>query len=103
LLLHYQPAAPKGSCRKAIAAGKKGRLRGVFLCSRGDFLWSAVSFMVLIVLLFLMGEEMDAAKFSAGLRVLAVDDDRINLVVLKRVLKLCNYNNGECLFPPIPL
>ncbi|XP_066378084.1 two-component response regulator ORR24-like [Miscanthus floridulus] len=36
---------------------------------------------------------MDAAKFLAGLRVLAVDDDRINLAVLKRVLKLCNYNN----------
>jgi len=55
------------------------------------------------LLVVLMGEEMDAAKFLAGLRVLAVDDDRINLAVLKRVLKLCNYNNGECLFPPIPL
>ncbi|KAG0515355.1 hypothetical protein BDA96_10G271100 [Sorghum bicolor] len=36
---------------------------------------------------------MDAARFRAGLRVLAVDEDRVNLVVLKRVLKVCDYNN----------
>ncbi|XP_039841898.1 two-component response regulator ORR25-like [Panicum virgatum] len=35
---------------------------------------------------------MDANKFPAGLRVLAVDDDRTGLLILKRQLQLCNYN-----------
>ncbi|CAL4935141.1 unnamed protein product [Urochloa decumbens] len=39
-----------------------------------------------------MGKEMDAGKFPAGLRVLAVDDDRVSLMILERQLKHCNYN-----------
>lgn len=50
-----------------------------------------------------MGKEMDMTIFSAGLRVLAVDCVYINLVIINRVLKLCNYNTFECLFPVIPL
>ena len=38
---------------------------------------------------------MDANKFPAGLRVLAVDDDRTGLLILKRQLQLCNYNCSE--------
>ena len=37
---------------------------------------------------------MDAGKFLAGLCVLAVDDDRISLMILEKQLKHCNYN-GE--------
>ncbi|RLM92879.1 hypothetical protein C2845_PM08G16070 [Panicum miliaceum] len=36
---------------------------------------------------------MDVNKFPLGLRVLVVDDDRIGLLVLKRQLQFCNYNN----------
>lgn len=39
--------------------------------------------------------EMDTAKFPAGMRVLAVDDDRVSLKILEKQLKHCNYN-GEC-------
>ncbi|RLN40593.1 hypothetical protein C2845_PM01G33050 [Panicum miliaceum] len=35
---------------------------------------------------------MDAGKFPAGLRVLAVDDDRVSLMILEKQLKHCNYN-----------
>ncbi|EES09342.1 two-component response regulator ORR24 [Sorghum bicolor] len=35
---------------------------------------------------------MDADTFPAGLRVLAVDDDRVCLKILERQLKYCNYN-----------
>lgn len=38
--------------------------------------------------------EMDTAKFPAGMRVLAVDDDRVSLKILEKQLKHCNYN-GE--------
>ena len=41
-----------------------------------------------------MGEEMDAGKFPAGMRVLAVDDDSVSLMILEKQLKHCNYN-GE--------
>ncbi|KAL5652288.1 hypothetical protein ACJX0J_037746, partial [Zea mays] len=37
-------------------------------------------------------EEMDADTFPVGLRVLAVDDDRVCLKILERQLKCCNYN-----------
>ncbi|XP_022681872.1 two-component response regulator ORR25 [Setaria italica] len=37
-------------------------------------------------------EEMDAGKFPAGMRVLAVDDDRVSLKILEKQLKHCNYN-----------
>jgi hypothetical protein len=47
-----------------------------------------------------MQEEMDMNKFLAGLRVLAIDDDRTSLFLLKRLLQLCNYYNGELLFMP---
>ena len=50
-----------------------------------------------------MGEEMDTTIFLPGLRVIAVDDVYINLVIINRMLKLCNYNTFECLFPVIPL
>jgi two-component response regulator (ARR-B family) len=46
----------------------------------------------LIVYVFDTGEEMAADTFPAGLRVLAVDDDRVCLKVLERQLKYCNYN-----------
>ncbi|KAJ1260123.1 hypothetical protein BS78_10G208000 [Paspalum vaginatum] len=37
---------------------------------------------------------MEAGKYSpSALRVLVVDDDRITLVLLKRLLNLCNYDN----------
>jgi hypothetical protein len=49
----------------------------------------------LIVYVFGTGEEMAADTFPAGLRVLAVDDDRVCLKVLERQLKYCNYN-GVC-------
>ena len=45
--------------------------------------WSAVAFLELIVYVFDIGEEMAAGTFPAGLRVLAVDDDRICLSVLE--------------------
>ncbi|PAN23299.1 hypothetical protein PAHAL_4G082500 [Panicum hallii] len=35
---------------------------------------------------------MDAGKFPAGMRVLAVDDDRVSLMILEKQLKHCNYN-----------
>jgi two-component response regulator (ARR-B family) len=35
---------------------------------------------------------MAADTFPAGLRVLAVDDDRVCFKVLERQLKYCNYN-----------
>ncbi|CAD6270286.1 unnamed protein product [Miscanthus lutarioriparius] len=35
---------------------------------------------------------MDADTFPAGLRVLAVDDNRVCLKILERQLKYCNYN-----------
>ena len=59
-----------------------------------DFLWSAAAFLLSIIVFILMEEEMDANKFPAGLRVLAVDDDRISLMILEKQLKHCNYN-GE--------
>lgn len=37
---------------------------------------------------------MEAGKFPAGMRVLAVDDDRVSLMILEKQLKHCNYN-GE--------
>ncbi|KAF8688795.1 hypothetical protein HU200_042122 [Digitaria exilis] len=36
---------------------------------------------------------MDLNNFPEGLRVLAIDGDRTTLLVLKRQLQLCNYNN----------
>ena len=57
-----------------------------------------------------MGEEMDAGKFPAGMRVLAVDDDRVSLMILEKQLKHCNYNGERsrllghpCKFSSIPL
>ncbi|KAJ1259913.1 hypothetical protein BS78_10G192100 [Paspalum vaginatum] len=35
---------------------------------------------------------MDADRFPAGMRVLAVDDDRVSLMILERQLQCCNYN-----------
>ncbi|OEL30943.1 Two-component response regulator ORR25 [Dichanthelium oligosanthes] len=35
---------------------------------------------------------MDTGEFPAGLRVLAVDDDCVSLMILERQLKHCNYN-----------
>ncbi|CAL5053763.1 unnamed protein product [Urochloa decumbens] len=35
---------------------------------------------------------MEASKFPAGMRVLAVDDDRVSLKILEKQLKHCNYN-----------
>ena len=71
-----------------------------------DFWWFTAAFLLLSIVFILMEEEMDANKFPAGLRVLAVDDDRTGLLILKRQLQLCNYNCGEhlcfltgCYFP----
>jgi hypothetical protein len=44
---------------------------------------------------FRYGEEMVADTFPAGLRVLAVEDDRVCRKVLERQLKYYNYN-GVC-------
>lgn len=52
--------------------------------------------MVLIVFVF-DGKGMDMDRYPAELRVLAVDDDPCGLLLLKKQLNLCNYNNGECL------
>ena len=60
-----------------------------------DFWWSTAAFLLLIIVFILMEEDMDANKFPAGLRVLAVDDDRTGLLILKRQLQLCNYNCSE--------
>ena len=60
-----------------------------------EFWWSAAAFLLSIIVFILMEEEMDANKFPAGLRVLAVDDDRTGLLILKRQLQLCNYNCSE--------
>jgi hypothetical protein len=49
----------------------------------------------LVVYVFHTGEEMAVDTFPAGLRVLAIDDDRVCLKVLERQLKYCNYN-GVC-------
>uniref|UniRef100_K3Y210 Response regulatory domain-containing protein n=1 Tax=Setaria italica TaxID=4555 RepID=K3Y210_SETIT len=35
---------------------------------------------------------MDVDKFPEGLQVLAVDDNRAGLLLLRRQLKFCNYN-----------
>ncbi|KAF8687757.1 hypothetical protein HU200_042692 [Digitaria exilis] len=35
---------------------------------------------------------MEAGKFPAGMRVLAVDDDRVSLMILEKQLKHCYYN-----------
>ncbi|CAL5041933.1 unnamed protein product [Urochloa decumbens] len=35
---------------------------------------------------------MEASKFPVGMRVLAVDDDRVSLKILEKQLKHCNYN-----------
>jgi hypothetical protein len=40
---------------------------------------------------------MDADKFRAGLRVLAVDDDRVSLLVEKQ-LQRCKYNGEHSTF-----
>lgn len=40
------------------------------------------------------GKEMDVDKFPEGLQVLAVDDNRAGLLLLRRQLKFCNYNKG---------
>jgi len=59
-----------------------------------DFWWFTAAFLLLIIVFILMEEEMDVNNFPAGLRVLAVDDDRISLMILEKQLKHCNYN-GE--------
>jgi hypothetical protein len=74
----------------------------------GDYFWPAVVSLELIVYVFDIGEEMDADTFPVGLRVLAVDDDRVCLKILERQLKCCNYNSVySCLLSrpisPIPL
>ena len=51
--------------------------------------------MELIVYVFGTGEEMAADTFPAGLRVLAVEHDRVCRKLLERQLKYCNYN-GVC-------
>ncbi|OEL30944.1 Two-component response regulator ORR25 [Dichanthelium oligosanthes] len=38
---------------------------------------------------------MDTCEFPAGLRVLAIDDDRVSLMILEKQLKHCNYNEVE--------
>jgi hypothetical protein len=61
-----------------------------------DVWWSAAAFLLLIIVFVLMEEEiMDVNLFPAGLRVLAVDDDRTGFLILERQLQLCNYNCGE--------
>ena len=112
ILVLLQP--PGGSYREATAAGnQKPRISlgctGTGCCSRSccisrgrfgvpQFRDCFLSFSADDSVRFQHDEEMDAARFRAGLRVLAVDEDRVNLVVLKRVLKVCDYNNGECFF-----
>ena len=107
VLVLLQP--PGGSCKEAIAAGnQKPRISlgctgmGCFsrspCISRGGvsvFPTSAITFSADDCVRFQHDEDMDADRFPAGLRVLAVDEDRVNLVVLKRVLMVCDYNNGE--------
>jgi hypothetical protein len=41
---------------------------------------------------------MDADKFRAGLRVLAVDDDRVSLLLVEKQLQVCKYNGEHSSF-----